>query len=179
MCWGDPEFQVHLLLLALFFCSAVAPVQCCKIPFMKCHAPLDPPNLILDFSWLLHAAGANFLPLSLANGLCTGVLYMDMFAMPNSAVAVMLPCACGNGAALPSPLGVDTQQDHNHSHRAGVRGFGTDLSCSRTQVLLNLFAVLTQVLACPPLPSTLRRWVSSQPVLGQCSPLLFQLRSVA
>lgn len=152
-CLGDPEFQVHLFLLSLFFYSAVAPVQCCKISFMKCHAPLDPPNLKLDFSWLLHAAGANFLHLSLSNRLYTGALYMDMFSMPNSAVAVMFPCACGNGAALPSPLGVDIQQNHNGSHCAGVRGFGTDLSCSRTQVLLNLFAVLTRVLVCPPFPA--------------------------
>lgn len=74
---------------------------------MKCHVPLDPPNLKLDFSSLLHAVGKNFLHLSLV---CTRVLYMDMFSMPQS--AVMLPRARGNGAALPSPLGVDIQQDH-------------------------------------------------------------------
>lgn len=67
---------------------------------MICHAPLDPPNLKLYFSWLLHAAGANFLHLSLANGLCTGALYMDVFSMPNTAVAEMLPCACGIGSVL-------------------------------------------------------------------------------
>lgn len=145
------EFQVHLL-LSPFFCSAVAPVQCCKISFVECRAPLDPPNLKFNFSsWLLHAVGANFLP-STWQVCCAWSVARGCFLCP--AVQWQQCSRCrGNGAALPSPLRGDTQQEHSCCHCAGVRGFGTDLSCSRIRVPLNLFAGLTQVLACPPFPA--------------------------